>query len=215
MESFDPSVRPWIILSFVLFSIAMVGGLAWSTWKNFTTDAAEEAQRKIAGRYAPRADGQIIIRDDLGAEGKIFGLAIVGFVLLVGGWGLGEAQDTVEVVALLFANIFFRSIFVLPGLALAFYFRQAVIDKAHNRVTISQGVGFPLKQSTQRLDRYNAVTIDTSESGHDVCLANGAETLKIKSFAATEGTESRAFTKMLAEHLGYMYDRHMYDRRPA
>ncbi len=208
MESFDPSMRPWIILSFVLFSIAMVGGLAWSTWKNFTTDAAEEAQRSVASRYAPRADGRIIIRDGLGAGGKVVGLAIVGFALLMGGWGLGEAQDTVEVVALLFANIFFRSIFVLPGLALAFYFRQAVIDKAHNRVTISQGVGFSLKQRTQRLDRYNAVIRDVSDSGSDICLANGAETLKVNSFAATEGNEARAFAKMLAEHLGYMYDRH-------
>lgn len=208
MESFDPSVRPWIILSFVLFSIAMVGGLAWSTWKNFTTDAAEETQQKVAARYAPRADGQIIIRDDLGAAGKIFGLIFAGFMLLIGGWGLREAQDAVEVIALLFANIFFRSIFVLPGLALAFYYRKAVIDKAHNRVTISQGVGFPFKQSTQRLDRYNAVIRDVSDSGSDVCLANGAETLKVNSFAATEGDEARAFTRMLAEHLGYMYDRH-------
>jgi hypothetical protein len=198
------------MLSFVLLSIAMIGGLAWSTWKKFNTDAAQEAHRTIAARYAPRADGVIIVRDDLGGVGgKIFGLIFAGFMLLIGGWGLREAQDAVEVIALLFANIFFRSIFVLPGLALAFYYRKAVIDKAHNRVTISQGVGFPLKQSTQRLDRYDAVIRITShsESGSDVCLTNGTETLKVTSFAYTEGDKACAFTKMLAEHLGYMYDR--------
>lgn len=210
MGSLDPSVQPWVMLSFALFSVALIGGLAWSTWKKFNTDAAQEAHRTIAARYAPRADGVIIVRDDLGGVGgKIVGLAFAGFALLMGGWGLNEAQDAVEVVALLFANIFFRSIFVLPGLTLAFYFRKAVIDKAHNRVTISQGVGFPFKQRTQRLDRYNAVIRDTSDSGSDVCLTNGTETLKVTSFANTEDDKARAFTQMLAEHLNYRYDRHM------